>query len=107
MFAPSTELTSAFAGVQTNMQFCPKCGSLMRPGKSKEGKPVLKCSCGHEVAAAAAEAYRVKFPIRHSERDFIVVVGENQPPTKRKKPEVDEDERQEMLELMLDHFPEE
>jgi hypothetical protein len=79
----------------------------MRPGKNTEGKPVLKCSCGHEVAATAAEGYRVKFPIRHSERDFIVVVGDKQAPTKRKKPEVDEDERQEMLELMLDHFPEE
>jgi hypothetical protein len=47
----------------------------------------------------------VKFPIRHTERDYIVVVKEDEAGKKRKKREIDEDERQEMLELMLDHFP--
>jgi hypothetical protein len=46
----------------------------------------------------------VKFPIRHTERDYIVVV-EDEEGKKRKKREIDEDERQEMLELMLDYFP--
>jgi hypothetical protein len=74
--------------------------------KDKEGKPGLKCSCGYTSSAKEAEGYKVKFPIRHTERDYIVVVEEDEEEKKRKKREVDEDERQEMLELMLDYFPE-
>ncbi len=88
------------------MQFCPRCGSLLRPSKGKRGGRLLKCSCGYESPAKATKGYRVKFPIKHTERDYIVVVEEDEK-EKRKKREIDEDERQEMLELMLDHFPEE
>jgi DNA-directed RNA polymerase subunit M/transcription elongation factor TFIIS len=87
------------------IQFCPKCGSLLRPEKNKAGKTVLKCSCGYRSQAKETEGYKVKFPIRHTERDYIVVVEEDDEGKKRKKREIDEDERQEMLELMLDHFP--
>lgn len=86
------------------IQFCPKCGSLLRPEKNKAGKTILKCSCGYKSSSKEAEGYKVKFPIRHTERDYIVVVEEEEG-KKRKKREIDEDERQEMLELMLDHFP--
>jgi hypothetical protein len=65
----------------------------------------MKCSCGYKTSIKAKEGYRVKFPIRHTEKDYIVVV-EEEGEKKRKKREIDEDERQEMLELMLDHFPE-
>lgn len=78
----------------------------MRPMKDKEGKSGLKCSCGYTSSAKEMEGYKVKFPIRHTERDYIVVVEEGEEEKKRKKREVDEDERQEMLELMLDYFPE-
>lgn len=78
---------------------------MLRPSKDKDGKPIFKCNCGFKVPAKEAEGYRVRFPIRHTERDYIVVV-EEEPEAKRKKREIDEDERQEMLELMLDHFPE-
>ncbi len=88
------------------LQFCPKCGSLLRPGKTKDGKNILKCSCGYKSSSKEAAGYKVKFPIRHTERDYIVVVEEGEEDKKRKKREIDEDERQEMLELMLDHFPE-
>ena len=74
--------------------------------KDKEGKPGLKCSCGYTASAKETVGYKVKFPIRHTERDYIVVVEEDEEEKKRKKREVDEDERQEMLELMLDYFPE-
>jgi len=74
--------------------------------KDKEGKPGLKCSCGYTSSIKQAAEYKVKFPIRHTERDYIVVVEEDEEEKKRKKREVDEDERQEMLELMLDYFPE-
>jgi DNA-directed RNA polymerase subunit M/transcription elongation factor TFIIS len=94
-----------FRGVMT-IQFCPKCGSLLRPEKNKAGKTILKCSCGYKSSAKEAEGYKVKFPIRHTERDYIVVVeDEGEEGKKRKKREIDEDERQEMLELMLDYFP--
>ncbi|MFX1299483.1 MAG: hypothetical protein ACFFAL_00450 [Promethearchaeota archaeon] len=88
------------------IQFCPKCGSLLRPGKTKDGKSQLKCSCGYKSSAKQTEGYRVKFPIRHTERDYIVVVEEDEEEKKKKRREIDEDERQEMLELMLDYFPE-
>ena len=88
------------------IQFCPKCGSLLRPSKEKTDKTVFKCTCGYKASVKGTQGYRVKFPIKHTEKDFIVVVEEDKEP-KRKKREVDEDERQEMLELMLDHFPEE
>ena len=89
------------------IQFCPKCGSLLRPDKNKAGKTILKCSCGYKSSAKETEGYKVKFPIRHTERDYIVVVAEEEGEEvkKRKKREIDEDERQEMLELMLDYFP--
>lgn len=77
----------------------------MRPEKSKEGKTALKCSCGYKSSSKESEGYKVKFPIRHTERDYIVVVEEGEEEKKRKKREIDEDERQEMLELMLDYFP--
>jgi DNA-directed RNA polymerase subunit M/transcription elongation factor TFIIS len=89
-----------------NIQFCPKCGSLLRPGKTKDGKTQLKCSCGYKSSAKQTEGYKVKFPIRHTEKDYIVVVEEEEGDKKKKRREIDEDERQEMLELMLDHFPE-
>ncbi len=87
------------------IEFCPKCNSLLRPEKNKEGKTVLKCSCGYKSSTKETQGYKVKFPIRHTERDFIVVVEEDEGDKKRKKREIDEDERQEMLELMLDYFP--
>lgn len=87
------------------MQFCPRCGSLLRPSKGKRGGRLLTCTCGYESTGKAPEGYKVKFPIKHTEKDYIVVVEEDAK-QKRKKQEVDEDERQEMLELMLDHFPE-
>lgn len=74
--------------------------------KDKEGKLGLKCSCGYTSSTKEAVGYKVKFPIRHTEKDYIVVVEEDEKEKKRKKREVDEDERQEMLELMLDYFPE-
>jgi hypothetical protein len=78
----------------------------LRPGKTKDGKPILKCSCGYKSSTKETEGYKVKFPIRHTERDYIVVVEEEENDKKKKKKrEIDEDERQEMLELMLDHFP--
>lgn len=79
---------------------------MLRPIKEKDGKTVFKCSCGYTASAKKAKGYSVKFPIRHTERDYIVVVEEEEGEKKRKKREIDEDERQEMLELMLDHFPE-
>ncbi len=91
-------------GGPQKVQFCKKCGSLLRPGKDKDGKPIFKCACGYKVPVKAAEGYKVKYPIRHTERDYIVVI-EEEPDSKRKKREIDEDERQEMLELMLEHFP--
>lgn len=78
----------------------------MRPGKNKRRQTILKCSCGYKSSAKETEGYKVKFPIRHTEKDYIVVVEEKEGGKKRKKREIDEDERQEMLELMLDHFPE-
>jgi len=87
------------------MEFCPRCGSILRPAKGKEGKLVLRCSCGYTTKVDKAEGYKVKFDIQHTERDYIVVVEEDET-TRRKKREIDEDERQEMLELVLDHFPE-
>jgi hypothetical protein len=74
--------------------------------KDKEGKLGLKCSCGYTSSTKETAGYKVKFPIRHTEKDYIVVVEEDEDVKKRKKREVDEDERQEMLELMLDYFPE-
>ncbi|MHA2314888.1 MAG: hypothetical protein ACXACF_06325 [Candidatus Hermodarchaeia archaeon] len=67
----------------------------MRPGKT----------CGYKSSAKQTEGYKVKFPIRHTEKDYIVVVEEEKG-KKKKRREIDEDERQEMLELMLDYFPE-
>lgn len=56
------------------MEYCPKCGSLMRPLR-KEGGTVLKClKCGYEKNAANPEAYRVKRVSKHSPEEMILVI---------------------------------
>ncbi|MHA1339035.1 MAG: transcription factor S [Promethearchaeota archaeon] len=30
-----------------DIEFCPECGNLLRLGRTKEGKVVLRCGCGY------------------------------------------------------------
>lgn len=87
------------------MKFCPKCSNLLLPTKDETGKVTLKCSCGYKAKAKTAKEYVIRFPIKHTQRDFVEVIEEGSR-IKRKSREIDEDERQEQLELLLDHYPE-
>ncbi len=55
--------------------------------------------------ARTAKEYIIRFPIKHSQRDFVEVIEEGSR-IKRQPRRIDEDERQEQLELLLDHYPE-
>ena len=48
---------SAYRGV--NMQFCPKCGSIIAV-KKEQGKNVLHCSCGYKVKTEEEQGVREK-----------------------------------------------
>ena len=87
------------------MKFCPKCSNLLLPAKDKVGKVVLRCSCGFKITARAAKEYVIRFPIKHSQRDFVEVIEEGSK-VKRQPRKIDEDERQEQLKLLLDHYSE-
>ncbi|MFX1476436.1 MAG: hypothetical protein ACFFCO_13345 [Promethearchaeota archaeon] len=88
------------------MKFCPKCSNLLLPSKDKTGKVTLKCSCGFTTKAQAPKEYVIRFPIKHTQRDFVEIV-EGDSKIKRQSRSIDEDERQEQLELLLDHYPDE
>jgi len=43
------------------LEFCPKCGGLMRPGKTKDGKPAFICTkCGYVLTKATGKRIVVK-----------------------------------------------
>lgn len=57
------------------MEFCPKCGGLMVPGKVG-GRKVLACrSCGYTVEASnPGGAYRVEERIKRHPLDRVAVI---------------------------------
>ena len=84
------------------MEFCEKCGALMLP-KKKEGKKTitLVCrECGHEKASRSPPEYKVEHRIKHTPREKIIVVEEEQKQTQ----EMTEDERRERRKEILEYF---
>jgi len=61
------------------MEFCPTCGSLLRPKKTSKKTVVLFCSkCGSEIRSRASklqkqEAYVLKSHIKHVPSDKVVI----------------------------------
>ncbi|MCK5239492.1 MAG: DNA-directed RNA polymerase subunit M [Candidatus Thorarchaeota archaeon] len=81
------------------MEFCEKCGALMLPEK-KDKKNVLKCrECGHEKPMKN-DGYKVEFRVKHSPKEKIVVVEEED----RKDSELTEDERRERRKAILEFY---
>ncbi|MHA2205921.1 MAG: hypothetical protein ACXABC_08680 [Candidatus Thorarchaeota archaeon] len=81
------------------MEFCEKCGALMLPVK-KDSKSILKCrECGHEKPMKK-KGYKVEYRIKHSPREKIVVVEEDQ----QTQYELTEDEKRERRKQILEHF---
>jgi DNA-directed RNA polymerase subunit M/transcription elongation factor TFIIS len=68
--------------------------------KKKDGKTVLVCrECGHEKSASS-DSMKVEYRIKHTPREKIVVVDEEQ--TRRE--EISEDERRERRKAILEFY---
>ena len=52
------------------MQFCPKCGSLLKV-KTEKGKKVLYCSCGYSTEEV--EKAEIKEEVKKDDKDVEVV----------------------------------
>ncbi len=63
------------------MEFCPKCGSMMRP-RREAGKVELYCpNCGYVKGIGdAASSYRFVKEIKHAPDKGIIVVDESKLP---------------------------
>ena len=67
------------------MEFCPKCGGLMRPGKTKDGKPAFICTkCGYVLVKVAEKRIVVK---AKDARDKDIAVSKEEEPSKVKEEE--------------------
>lgn len=56
------------------MQFCPRCGSLMRVVRVNE-KRVLKCpKCGYEIENVSSTGLTYREDIKHSPKEKIIFV---------------------------------
>jgi DNA-directed RNA polymerase subunit M/transcription elongation factor TFIIS len=85
------------------VEFCDKCGALMLPKKG-EKKTVLKCrECGRERTVKEAPDYKVDYRVRHSPREKIVVVEDEN----AEDEELSEDERREKRKEILEFYEEE
>ncbi|MFW9977336.1 MAG: DNA-directed RNA polymerase subunit M [Candidatus Thorarchaeota archaeon] len=82
------------------MEFCEKCGALMLPSKKDDKKTVLKCrECGHEKSMKP-DGYKVEFRVKHSPKEKIVVVEEDD----RQFEELTEDEKRERRKEILEFY---
>jgi len=58
------------------MEFCPKCGNLMLPKKTKKG-PVLECrKCGSIIEGIKAEDYKLVREVEQKKMEPAVIEGE-------------------------------
>jgi len=58
------------------LEFCPKCGGLMRPGKTKDGKFAFICTkCGYVLTKTAKKRIVVK---AKEVRDKDIAVSEEE-----------------------------
>jgi len=58
------------------MEFCPKCGNLMLPKKTKKG-PVLECGkCGCIIEGIKAEEYKLVREVEQKKMEPAVIEGE-------------------------------
>ena len=73
-----------------------------RDESSKSKKTLLlQCrECGHEKRVRTAPKYKVEYRIKHSPREKIVVVEEEN----RQTQEMSEDERRERRKEILEHY---
>lgn len=89
------------------MEFCPKCGGLLRPEKIKK-KTYLVCKNGdYKKLSKKSTDYTLTQKVDENKRRDMVIV-EEEPKLKKKKEEELEAEREETYDIFLEHFePEE
>ncbi|MHA1906151.1 MAG: DNA-directed RNA polymerase subunit M [Candidatus Thorarchaeota archaeon] len=81
------------------MEFCDKCGAMMLPHK-KDKKKILKCrECGYEKPLKT-DGYKVEFRVKHSPKEKIVVVEEED----QTGSEMTEDEKRERRKAILEFY---
>ncbi|MET1159702.1 MAG: transcription factor S [Thermoprotei archaeon] len=59
-------------------RFCPRCGGIMKP-ENRNGSVYLVCiRCGYSIKAGNEDlrAYKISTKIRHSEKEKLVVISE-------------------------------
>ena len=57
-------------------EFCPKCGSILKPKKTEDGRTVLSCSCGYEKGHSGSGAVKDSVIPKKDEAEFGVVDSE-------------------------------
>ena len=91
------------------MKFCPKCGGLMLPIK-KGDKIILKCTkCGYEIDAKNLDKNEYKVIEKVSEEQRVVTTSKvsEAPARVGRRPEEQEQEREEYYEIALELLQEE
>ncbi len=57
------------------VEFCPKCGTMLRPQRESNGRNVLLCpKCGYRKEVGKSGKYVLSQDIRHSERERTLVI---------------------------------
>ncbi len=74
------------------MEFCDKCGSLMKPVKEEKGAFLVCGSCGKKIklTKSKSQSYKLTQRIPHTEKEKLEVTEI------RKIPQLSEEEREEL-----------
>ena len=81
------------------MQFCDKCGKLLKPKKDKEGMKLVCLKCGYQKTGGEENTYKLIREVKHSPREEVITVTT---PLKRRRQGMEEEEREESYKQVLE-----
>ncbi len=81
------------------MQFCDKCGKLLKPKKDKKGMKLVCLKCGYQKTGGKENTYKLIREVKHSPREEVITVTT---PLKKKREGMEEEEREESYKQVLE-----
>ncbi|MEX2739523.1 MAG: hypothetical protein Q6356_010710 [Candidatus Wukongarchaeota archaeon] len=81
------------------MQFCDKCGKLLKPKKDKKGMKLVCPKCGYQKTGGEENTYKLIREVKHSPREEVITVTT---PLKKRREGIEEEEREESYRQVLE-----